>query len=663
MVIDDVQQIWKKGAAYDSYFPDYTPRKAQVLMARAVQKAIDESNHLIVEGGTGIGKSLAYLTPAILWSHQSRQTVVISTATINLQQQLLEKDVPSAVAALEQAGLIPQGAVRYTTLKGRANYVCSHHANTFISENAGANTPAGKLADILQNWRTHTGDKTELQLTPELNRQWPAVSSHYNSTCPLYRTGTPSPEGQTCFLQRARKRVESANIVIVNHALLLSDLANGGSMLGEAPVVVIDEGHQLEDEASRQFGWELTETESVRRVTELTSDPTLSEEANQLLTILNEFWETVAKAVDPQPYDDDSTQTITEKFRNSSRWKNLQRQGYALTRKLQHILGLIQNQCRMPGRETMLQPYREYFTDCSHAISGLFGAHRQEFIQWLRINRRGSASINSVPLKIAPYINSTLFATKRSVIVTSATLTTGNRDFSLIRSNIGFPSRGAQLAMDSPFDYPSQAQFMIPDDIADPKDFREYRHDTARAVADVAVKLGGHTLALFTSYSSLRDCDNAIRPALEKRGIRVLAQGSDGTADAIIREFRTNPRSVILGTQSFWQGVDLSEDLLKAVIVCRLPFPVPTDPVIEARSELYQNAFSQYHIPQAALKLRQGCGRLIRNHASRGSIIILDPRMITMRYGQTFAESLPDYTTTEASLSELGQKAQSWAAA
>ena len=663
MEIDHIQQIWKRGAAFDSYFPDYTPRKQQVRMSQEVTKALDESNHLIVEGGTGIGKSLAYLVPAILWSHATKKTVVISTATINLQQQLLEKDVPNAVRALEQAGIIPTGSIQYTTLKGRNNYVCSHHADNFIKENDGANTAAGKLADILRDWRTQSGDKTELGLTPELNRQWPGVSSQYNSTCPINRTGSASKDGKTCFLTRARQRVESSNLVIVNHALLLSDIANGASMLGDVPVVIIDEGHQLEEEASRQFGWELTESESIRKAEELTKDPNLSEPAHELAGDLGKFWEEVSKAVNQKPTDDDSTATITEKFRETDLWQSLQEVGRQLIKRFEVMHRLIRIQCQITGRETMLQPYQEYFIDCSRTLDGLFTKHNNELIQWLRVNRRGAASINSVPLRVAPYINSSLFSVKRSVIITSATLTTGEHDFSLIRDAIGFPDRGTQLALDSPFDYPNQAQFMVPSDISEPKDFQNFRQDTAQAVLDIALNLKGHSLALFTSYSSLRDCDSTIRASLAAKGIRVLAQGADGTADALIREFRDHPNSIILGTQSFWQGIDLSEDELHAVIICRLPFPVPTDPVIEARSELYENAFNQYHVPIAALRLRQGCGRLIRNSRSKGSIIILDKRILTMRYGQIFAANLPDYSTTMSKMDSLGELAKHWVAA
>lgn len=659
MEIDDIQQIWKRGAAMSAYFPGYTPRKEQVLMSRAVRKAIDESNHLVVEGGTGIGKSLAYLVPAILWSHQTEQTVVISTATINLQQQLLEKDVPNAIKALENAEIIPANVVRYTTMKGKSNYLCSHHANNFIN-NEDAKEPAqAQLASVLKDWRTHTGDKTELGLTPELNRHWPTVSSQYNSNCPIYHAGG-NLDGQTCFILRARERVKNAHLVIVNHALLLSDIANGGGMLGAAPVVIIDEGHQLEEEASRQFGWELTEPECSRRAAELTKDPNIAGPAEELADTFDKFWHQVAQTVGGNPNDDDSTKTITQAFRKSPEWRALERMAKGLTRKLADVLAIMHGQCQIPGRETMLQPYVEYFTTTNHAITGLFDNHQAEFIQWLRVNHRGHASINSVPLKVAPYINSSIFQTKRSVIVTSATLTTGAKDFSLIRSQIGFPKRGVQLALDSPFDYRRQAQFLIPEDISEPRQFREFRQDTAQAVYDIASQLSGHTLALFTSYSSLSDCDGLIRPQLEAKGIKVLAQGVDGTADAIIRDFRDNPQSVILGTQSFWQGVDLSEDQLHAVIVCRLPFPVPTDPVIEARSELYGNAFSEYHIPIAALRLRQGCGRLIRNHNSKGSIIILDRRMLTMRYGAVFADSLPDYNTQRSNMSTLGTLAHRW---
>ena len=652
--------LWDDHGVFATHFPNYQHRSQQVEMSLAVQEAISQRKHALIEAGTGIGKTLAYLAPIIMDAFHQNHTAIISTATINLQEQLLNKDVPNVLDALEAAGLLPKAAFRYVAMKGKANYLCSHHVQKLQEKGVTPNTPMGALVQTVSRWKTTTGDRVELDLTNDMLHQWPNISAQYSASCPIYRGSSVPAKSNLCFFSRIRDKARTAHLIITNHAMLLSDLSNAGHM-SHASVVVIDEGHQLEEEASRQFGWEITEYDGDRRIQELSTDKRFTLNATRLKTEWDQFWKDMVDTIPNTNHNMGSaTATIDEQLRATDQWQTATATAKRLENAITHTLLHIQETTNNDGTETAIQATREFLLQTRTTIEALMSNHNENQVRWTDIDSRGRVAIRSAPLDVSPYLKALLFEPKDSVIITSATLAAERKDFSFTTSRIGFPEDGLTLALTSPFDYPKQAQFLVPRDMPNPKQGREYAQAMAQAICDVARQLNGHTMALFTSHSALRECARTARIELANSPIPILAQGMDGNASTIVKRFRENPNQLILGTQSFWQGVDFANQELQALIVCRLPFPVPTDPITNARAELTAHPFFDFHLPTAILRLRQGCGRLIRNDRSKGSVIILDQRILTARYGAKFAKSLPNYHTTRTDLQHLGQHAQQW---
>ena len=661
------KDLWSPTGVFARYLPGYESRESQQRMYEAVLHAISRNQHLIVEAGTGTGKSLAYLTPAILATHRNPNVrVVVSTATINLQEQLVRNDIPAVVKALEQAGLLPPGQFTWSTIKGKGNYLCREQRIAFAQQHDdGPWRAATSLLQKLDNWQTSTGDRAELRLGPEDNWPWSLMSASQSNTCSLYRSGHPD-----CFLHQARQRAQTAHIVVTNHALLLSDIAAHEPYLGHITHVIIDEAHHLEEEASRQFGWELNEGYLRRHLSELESDPTLAAVVADMTKAWNDLWQNAADCRpvpddDPKRRDGDSMVPVTPRLRRTSEWRKFT----AASQKLADagaVLGSALNaetktavQTGHTPRETTLRPVIEALSETLKRIADIAGEHDPAMIQWLQPRDDHDSVICAMPLQVGPILQEKLFDRRKSVILTSATLATEADDFSLFVEQTGFPGRD-RMALPSPFDYTRQARLMSPVDMPNPRQFRDFGGATADALINLATRLDGHTLALFTSNAAVKDAAFRMRKLLHQHDITVLAQGIDGAPADIISRFRANPRAIILGVNSFWEGVDLSEDLLHAVAICRLPFPVPSDPVIDARSRLFGNAFEDYQVPLAILRFRQGFGRLVRNHRSKGSVVILDPRIRHPRYGMQFFRSLPKCDYAKADIENVGDLARQW---
>ena len=666
MSTPNANDLWSTSGAMATHFPDYEPREPQQTMYHAVKQAVENSGHLVVEAGTGTGKGLAYILPIILHSIRHPDArYVISTATIGLQQQLAHKDVPNAVAALENAGIIPPGQFTWTVLKGKSNYLCHSRAESFAENIAGQGWQAAtNLARKIEKWRTRTGDRSELDLKPDEQYPWFMASAQFHSACPYYHESEQSEN--VCYLKQARRKAKESNLTIVNHALFFADLANHEPNLGHASYVVIDEAQRIEEIASGQFGWELEQNKHRQDLEAMSQHPTLEAVANQAITAWREYWDAINDCIEETEYrQDTNTRSITPNYRNTPEWRS----AIAAAVPLQHAVKLFLesingeiNRAKHEGHaaaESELAAIRDSNTEQIQSVSTLMDSHDPTKVCWLERSQTRGTIIRSIPLFVGDILQERLFSRKQSVVLTSATLTTDGHDFSMIRRQTGFPDAGHELAVDSPFDYANQAQFISPSDLPNPKDFRQFGVATAECLSDVARQLDGRTLALFTSYAALNQCAKLLREELPHRGIQVLAQGSDGSPESIIQQYRANPRAIILGAATFWEGVDFG-DLLHAVAICRLPFPVPTDPVIQARSALYQDAFNQYHVPLALLRFKQGCGRLIRRNSSVGSIIVLDPRIRHSRYGARFYHSLPPCSPVKSSRNDVGSLAADW---
>ena len=675
-------------------FPGFEHRPEQDQMLGAVTNAIYESQNLVVEGGTGVGKSIAYLLPAVLFAISKGQRVVISTNTINLQEQLMRKDIPTLTKVLEESGLVGRGIIKAALLKGRTNYLCLRRWN-YLARSENPSPDDARLLSKTAVWMQDTvsGDRSEINLSGRDFFSWSRVSAGDKTRCPALNGGGP------CFLRTARERAEQADIVVVNHALLLSDLAHGGSLIPDYQHLIIDEAHNLEEEATRQLGFQvqgdrLTESmeQQGRLVTQLRlalgveglASPVrqqgekavgdVEEMASRLRELWARLWAETQNFLDThrkEAGDDNIQLLLTAPLRSQKSWADLslvsENLDVGLSQAMQRLLQLQRflESTEIPAADDIgalameSGNVQDNLSELRSHLGAILGPHDDSSIHWIARDRtKGEITFHSAPLEVGTTLAKELFDSKDSVVLTSATLSTRNT-FDYVRERLGIPEDSEELLVGSPFDYQKAALLLIPEDMPQPS-ANNYVASISRVLIDLGQSLNGRTMALFTSYSSLRAVSNQVRSTLMGEGIQVLAQGIDGAPQQLIRRFIENPKSVLLGTSSFWEGVDLPGTVLKALVLTRLPFQVPTDPIVRARSDQYSDAFNQYSVPQAVLRFRQGIGRLIRNKGDKGSIVVLDRRVTSRSYGQAFLQSIPPCNLMPSSLTTVGSQAAKW---
>jgi len=695
---DKVAGLLTKDGPFAKVFSGFEHRPEQEQMLSSVTKAMYHNQHLVVEGGTGVGKSMSYLLPSALFAISKGQRVVISTNTINLQEQLMNKDIPALTEVLEQSGLVAQGVLKAALLKGRTNYLCLRRWN-HLARSDSPTIDDARLLSKTSVWMQNTtsGDRAEINLSGRDSGSWSHVSAGEKGFCPGLRDGTP------CFLRAARERAEQAHIVVVNHALLLSDLARGGGLIPEYQHLIIDEAHNLEDEATRQLGFSISQdkldevwepqsrlTTQIRQATAAEGlASSIREEANNYLStveaegaklrqVWGRLWAEVERFQANQrsgTRDNGQQMLITSQLHGSQSWSDLhlawENLDVGLQQASQNVgqLHRFLDSTLLPAANDQpalvmetanlmdeVETMREEFVS-------ILGNPIDNDIHWISNDQiRGNpiVSLNSAPLDISGTLAAELFQHKDSVVLTSATLSTeGN--FEYFKSRVGVGGDSEELLVGSPFDYQKAALLLIPEDMPPPNS-DQYVDAMVRVLTDLGTTMNGHTMALFTSYASLRAVAQRLRAPLMGQDIQVLAQSIDGSAQQLMTRFAEEPNSVLLGTASFWEGVDLPPGLLKALVLTRLPFAVPTDPVVMARSNQYENPFSEFSVPQAVLRFRQGFGRLIRNKADRGTIVIMDNRITGKSYGSSFLKSIPPCTLKPSSLTNTGQLASQWLA-
>lgn len=675
--------------AAPAVFERFEQRPEQIEMAEAVRVAFQRGGHSLIEAGTGVGKSLAYLLPAALHAIRNGERVVVSTNTIALQEQLLSKDIPALREILLAAGVIKQpDEFRAALLKGRSNYLCMRRWVTNYASGLG-DPDFARLSSAMLVWlsQTETGDRSELNLDPAEWLTWQRFSAQ-DADC-LARQNTFVREGN-CFLLRARQAAESAHILVVNHALLLADLVAGGSAIPEFDHLVIDEAHNLEDVATNQFGASISMRRTIESLEDIHRRAGRDHREGGIVTLVRALPESafgpIAKSLEDgvarcaekaRPFfdalagllpsnSDEERLLITAGVRHGEEWARVEDAWHGFEIALRDLASRA-----AAARKTIAEAPLETaevlagevetaarkVADLHLEASGLLNAMSDDLILWAGRDRDQTGTLNVAPLDVGPRLWEELFMKRRVVIATSATLSAnGDMGFAARRLGLEDPET---LQLGSPFDYGNATLLSAVEGVPDPSD-RGYLEGVAKAVVELTVASGGRALALFTSNAALRRVADLVRPELEAHGIIALAQGVDGSPKQLTEQLRNNHRTLILGTASFWEGVDIRGEALSMLIITRLPFGVPTDPVFKARSEQYADPFGEYSLPAAILKFRQGFGRLIRDREDRGVVALLDRRIWEKRYGKAFIDSLPPCTKLKAPADVVAYHTREW---
>jgi DNA polymerase-3 subunit epsilon/ATP-dependent DNA helicase DinG len=685
---DEVRHLLSVDGALAQSMPHYEPRSEQQDMAAAVIEAFNNDSHLIVEAGTGTGKSLAYLVPAALWAAQNKQRVVIATHTINLQDQLLTKDIPLVSQALDMP-------IKAAVMKGRANYLCPRRLEA-IRRRKPTSIDDLRILTKIMIWlqESDRGDRGEINLRFNELTAWTRLSAQDEgctmSQCEALMRGI-------CPFYKARQRAEASPLVIINHALLATAL--DAHQLPDFDYLIIDEAHQLEEAVTNSETIRIEMPLITRRALELgdaqkglladlirqlhaqvseKQQARLQEFAlgigtanREVITLTRRFYHELVTWAQDGRSEYTGPMRVTDEQRRSSAFAPLQEVASTLYEYFDSIgdamnnlaayLRRLQENGTLKSVEDIVPSVvgmADFFYETRRQLYEFTHAPDAGRVYWVEISQTPDFhAVASAPLHIGALLQQALWERKRSVVLTSATLETGaSFDFLIDRLHVDNP---VTRKIGSPFDYKNSTLLFLPSDMPEPS-HPYYQKMLERGIVELAAALEGRVLVLFTSYHHLRETAASISPRLALGNITVYDQATGGSRETLLEGYRANPRSVLMGTRSFWQGVDLPGDELLGLVIVKLPFAVPTDPIFAARSEGYSQPFDDYAMPDAVLRLRQGFGRLIRSKRDRGIVAILDSRITRKKYGAAFLDALPECTRVDDTVASIGTHALRW---
>lgn len=697
----DIQEIFGPEGALARIMDGAESRPQQVEMSQGVLSAFQEGYHLICEAPTGVGKSLAYLAAAAHAAISNKSKVVISTNTINLQQQLFEKDVPLLQKIYHEA--TGHSGIRVALLKGRSHYLCLRRLAEFKRRPRLTERELILLVKILvwQNMSVQ-GDSSDIHLTREETLIWDFELSADQKFC----SPSKCKAYGDCYLHEARKRAEAADVIIVNHALLCADLEAEGSLLPEYHYLVVDEAHHFEEVSTRAFGLEVKQEslsipvkaiknhlEDLKRRFSGTlfsssqsyeSVDTLIEATPELLQSLENFFSVVALFVNRNVPDSAFVENllIDKIIIASEEWLNLGQSLDDLSGKLSLWLSSLRKFAQaleladgddFPDQVDFVDELTQETQLLNEQMRNLqnFFEHdeaKEKLIRWITSDMQGQITIYMAPLLLGEELKARLYDQKKSLIFTSATLGVRLRNqgeeqhpFTYFRQMLGLDARFEELILESPFNYETQTYVITPSDLF-PVQATKFIDQISEFFKHLVRAVGGSMLALFTSHGALERVYLSLMHEFTAKDPKVLAQRISGGRAKVMKAYMNNPtQSVLLGTNSFWEGVDIQGEALTTLVIHKLPFDVPSDPIFKARSEMFHNSFMEYSVPRAILKFRQGFGRLIRSQKDYGVLVILDNRVLSKEYGKMFLEALPQGVTIESmKLAEVSDRVKEW---
>jgi len=688
---EELLQLFEPGGCIAAGFENYQERSEQLQMLKAVAKAFKQNRMLVAEAGTGVGKSLAYLVPALAWAVSKKEKVVVATHTIALQEQLWHSDIQFLREHLSFN-------FAASILKGRSNYFCLFKWQAFKESVTKLSWHEKVFMARIAHWLTGkaTGDKDTITVRGQESEMFSLLASS-SENC----LGGQCPFFKECFYQKAREKAQNADLIIINHSLLLSNIKTGDAILPEYHTLIIDEAHHLEDEGIKQF----TETFSLREFQKNINQvkkkkegfkkpglsyiwhnyaflpPEVLPDVKKIIDDLAECYRRISQKIE-QITDYLITQhnmaiRINQELVRENWWvdlkllfENLQIPVEELLSKLTQLYNRLEADCSELVWENSLKDLRLFMGEINEdfkLVKKFFKLIEEDDIYWLELNvSKRELLLHITPLNIADCFSDFLFSRLNSAVLTSATLSVAE-NFNYLIEQLGLPGEYVDtLRIPSPFLYDEQSLLLIDSSLPDPSHTNEEEFNSAlkEALNEILQATGGRTLVLFTAHKQLQKMYFSLKDALQEKGLELYADGIDGHRLLLLNELKNNPSAIVFGANTFWEGIDLPGSFLTAVIMIKLPFWPPHHPLVEARLEAVKSegkdGFYDYSLPQAVLRFRQGYGRLIRTINDWGVVVVLDNRLLKKRYGKVFLKSLPQQNYQAGSTTEIVDKIRNW---